>query len=417
MLHDCGNLKLEGRVIADAVWDGACEDMAVTVLVLQSFAVQRGPACGAAQHKATGSAVACRPGQIADPLEAKHRVVDEEGDHRHAVVGVRRRRRNPVGHRTGFVDAFLQNLTVDGLFIVHHLIGIFGRIVLTQRVVDPDRAEQAFHPKGAAFIRHNRHHVIADLLVTQQRGQDADKGHCGGNFTLARTFELCIKLGQRRDFQFVGFGFPFRELATQSFPAVRQIGFLRVVQFHERCFWQVFIAHRDLKAIAERAQLILGHFLLLVGRVLTFTRRAHTVTLNRFDQEAGWSAFGFCRAFEGSINFLRIMSATTQSKDLLVAPVLDQLRGLWVFAKEMFADISAVFGFEGLVVTVDCFIHQLTQFARGVFFQELVPALAPKQFDDVPACAAEVTLKFLNDLVVAAYRAIQTLQVAVHNKD
>ena len=60
--------------------------MAVAVLVLQPLAGQRGAAGGAAQDEAAAAHVAGRPEQVADPLEAEHRVVDEERDHADAVA-------------------------------------------------------------------------------------------------------------------------------------------------------------------------------------------------------------------------------------------------------------------------------------------------------------------------------------------
>ena len=60
--------------------------MAVAVLMLQPFAGQRGSAGRAAEDESPAPHVAGRPKQVADPLEAEHRVVDEERDHAHAVA-------------------------------------------------------------------------------------------------------------------------------------------------------------------------------------------------------------------------------------------------------------------------------------------------------------------------------------------
>ncbi|MFT3725610.1 MAG: hypothetical protein QM773_18770 [Hyphomonadaceae bacterium] len=49
--------------------------------------------------------------------------------------------------------------------------------------------------------------------------------------------------------------------------------------------------------------------------------------------------------------------------------------------------------------------------------QQLVPARAPDHLDDVPAGAAEVGLQLLDDLAVAAHRAVEALQVAVDDED
>ena len=87
--------------------------MAVAVLVLQALAVERRAAGGAAEQEAARAHVARRPDEIADALEAEHRVVDVERDHRHVVVRVRR---SPAAiheaHAPGLVDALLQDLAL-----------------------------------------------------------------------------------------------------------------------------------------------------------------------------------------------------------------------------------------------------------------------------------------------------------------
>src|SRR6266508_596249 len=63
---------------------------------------------GAAQEEAPGTDVAGRPGQVADPLEAEHRVVDVERDHRGVARRVRRGGGDPAGHGPRLVDALLE---------------------------------------------------------------------------------------------------------------------------------------------------------------------------------------------------------------------------------------------------------------------------------------------------------------------
>ena len=46
-----------------------------------------------------------------------------------------------------------------------------------------------------------------------------------------------------------------------------------------------------------------------------------------------------------------------------------------------------------------------------------IPLAAPENLDDVPARAAEGGFEFLNDLAVAAHRAVEALQVAVDDKN
>ena len=49
--------------------------------------------------------------------------------------------------------------------------------------------------------------------------------------------------------------------------------------------------------------------------------------------------------------------------------------------------------------------------------QQFVPAAAPDHLDHLPAGGFEGAFQLLNNLAVAAHRAIQPLQVAVHDED
>ncbi len=58
-------------------------------------------------------------------------------------------------------------------------------------------------------------------------------------------------------------------------------------------------------------------------------------------------------------------------------------------------------------------VHLVEQDAVDVTGQQLVPLAAPDDLDDVPAGAAEHRLELLDDLAVAADRAVEALEVAV----
>ena len=49
--------------------------------------------------------------------------------------------------------------------------------------------------------------------------------------------------------------------------------------------------------------------------------------------------------------------------------------------------------------------------------EQRVPVRAPDHLDHVPAGAAELALELLDDLAVAAHRAVEALQVAVDDED
>ena len=88
MVEDHRHLVGEGRVVGAAVRDRRGDEVARPVLVLQALAAERGAAGGGADQEAAGALVGRRPDQVADALEAEHRVVDVERQHREAVDAV-----------------------------------------------------------------------------------------------------------------------------------------------------------------------------------------------------------------------------------------------------------------------------------------------------------------------------------------
>ena len=82
----------------------------------------------------------------------------------------------------------------------------------------------------------------------------------------------------------------------------------------------------------------------------------------------------------------------------------------------MFAHIGAVFGLVVLVFPVDRLVHAPLHAAVFVGGEQRIPQATPDHLVDVPVGAFEHAFQFLNDLTVAAHRAVQTLQVAVDDE-
>ncbi|MNQ89346.1 hypothetical protein D3C85_1046520 [compost metagenome] len=85
VFDDDGNLVGVGGIVSAAVGHGGGHDVAGAVLVLQPFAAQRRASGGGADQEATGTLVGGGPDQVADALEAEHRVIDIERQHRQAI--------------------------------------------------------------------------------------------------------------------------------------------------------------------------------------------------------------------------------------------------------------------------------------------------------------------------------------------
>ncbi len=125
VLNDDGELVTVGRIEAAAVGNERRRDLTLPVFVLQTFAVERRAARGRAEQEAARPAIAGCPDQVADALEAEHRVEDIEWDHRQVVIRVRRAGGDPRRKRPSLVDAFLKNLSAaylrDTTSTVRHL--------------------------------------------------------------------------------------------------------------------------------------------------------------------------------------------------------------------------------------------------------------------------------------------------------
>ncbi len=68
----------------------------------------------------------------------------------------------------------------------------------------------------------------------------------------------------------------------------------------------------------------------------------------------------------------------------------------------MFSNVRTIFRFEGLVVAVNGFVHQLDQFTAGIFTQQFIPTATPHHFDHVPASTFEDAFQFVDDLAVTS---------------
>ena len=83
----------------------------------------------------------------------------------------------------------------------------------------------------------------------------------------------------------------------------------------------------------------------------------------------------------------------------------------------MLTRVRPTLGLEVLVLAVDALLHHPAQQALVVAHQQRIPARTPQDLDDVPAGAEKGRLELLDDLAVAAHRAIEPLQVAVDDEN
>ena len=119
----------------------------------------------------------------------------------------------------------------------------------------------------------------------------------------------------------------------------------------------------------------------------------------------------------GGVELAVVVPAAGERDQLVVAEVLDHLAQAGVGAEEVLPDVGPGLDGQLLVLAVERRVHAVEQDAVDVPGQQRVPPRAPDHLDDVPAGAAEDRLELLDDLPVAADRAVEPLQVAVDDED
>lgn len=210
-----------------------------------------------------------------------------------------------------------------------------------------------------------------------------------------------------------------RQIAAQGLAALVQIlHFRRIVgRLVEGNVRDLAVGDRDVEAVAEGLDVLVAQLLGLVNVVLAFTDLAHAEALDGLDQQHGRLTLVAVGSGECCVDLLRIVATAAQIPDFIVGHVLDHLQGARIATEEMLANVGTIVGLESLIVAVVALHHDLLEHAVLVLGQQLVPALAPQQLDDVPAGTAEFAFQLLDDLAVAAHRTVQALQIAVDHED
>src|SRR4029079_18640852 len=178
---------------------------------------------GPAQEESARAAVGRGPGEIADPLEAEHRVEDVERQHLDAVVAVRGRRGDPRREGPGLVDALLEDLALLVLLVEHELLAVLGLVQLPELAEDPELAEHPLHAERARLVGHDRDDVAADLLVADERVEDPDERHRRRDLAVAGALELGVEGLERWDLERLGGAAALRQVAPERLAALLQV--------------------------------------------------------------------------------------------------------------------------------------------------------------------------------------------------
>ena len=180
---------------------------------------------------------------------------------------------------------------------------------------------------------------------------------------------------------------------------------------------ELLVGDRDAQRVAELLEVLEGHLLHLVRRVAASEMGPEPVALDRLGEDHRRLTGVRDRSLVGRVDLVVVVAAALQvPPDLVVRPVLHHLERARVPREEVVADVLAVVRTERLVVAIVRLVHDVDECAVAVGREQGVPAAAPHDLDDVPARAPEEGLELLDDLAVAADRAIEPLQVAVDDE-
>jgi hypothetical protein len=122
-------------------------------------------------------------------------------------------------------------------------------------------------------------------------------------------------------------------------------------------------------------------------------------------------------AVEGGVDLALVMTAALDAADLLVGTHAHDVSEARVVFDPVRADFRTTRHRVHLVIAVHRAFHARLEHALVVDGEQRVPLAAPDDLDDVPVCATEAAFEFLDDLAVAAHRAVEPLQIAVDDHD
>ena len=176
------------------------------------------------------------------------------------------------------------------------------------------------------------------------------------------------------------------------------------------------VGDRQLQAIAEDAQLVLAQLLGLVRDVATLHAAAQGPALDRLGEDHRGGAAELRGCLVGREHLVVVVAAAAQVQDVVVGQVLDEPPQARIRTEEVVAHVGARGHRVLLELAVDGRVHLLDEHAVHVAGEQVVPLAAPDHLDHVPAGAAEQALQLLDDLAVAAHRAVEALQVAVDDE-
>ena len=177
----------------------------------------------------------------------------------------------------------------------------------------------------------------------------------------------------------------------------------------------LLVGKGQIKAVAKADQVVFGKLLLRMRGHLALPGTAHAVTF--FGVRQNHYRLACVRRSSGisGMYFHQVVAAALEPVDLLVGHALGQAGEFRVLTKKGVTVKAPVFGGKSLHLAIDRAGKGFGQCAGGVAGKQAIPVAAPHQFDDMPASAGKQFFQLIDDAAIAAHRAIEALQIAVHH--
>ena len=118
-----------------------------------------------------------------------------------------------------------------------------------------------------------------------------------------------------------------------------------------------------MQSVTQSTQLFIGHFFDLMCGVTTFDLVAECPTLYCFAQNGCGSARTdiFTCCFKRGKQLAIVVPTTGEHLEFFIAQVRDHLAQSWVWTKEVFANVIAVFNDVALKFAIDGVVHLVEQ--------------------------------------------------------
>ena len=194
-------------------------------------------------------------------------------------------------HRTGFGDAFVDDLPVFRLLVGQQQVLINRLVGLAQTVIDLGRREPRVHPERACLVGDNRDDAFAKALDSQQVLEYTHQRHSGGDFLVTGTvLERLVGVVWRqiRNGELhSAFGHRTAEFLALLSQVLELFGVLTWAHVRRQVTFKLIVGDVQPKAVTEVLEPVRRQLLHLVHGVSSFKVGPERPALDRLRQNHG----------------------------------------------------------------------------------------------------------------------------------